>query len=86
MQAKCDVNTVRACRKRGQAAGMLTVLMKERLRTSICSRFLRIFFSDLFKLVRAVVDSSVLKGKSRRIGEFCVCLCVCLRAQQHTEE
>jgi hypothetical protein len=72
---------------------MLTVLMKERLRTFICSRFLRTqFFSDLCKLVRAVVDSSVLKRERRRIGEFFVCLfvflcvCVCLRARQHKEE
>lgn len=66
---------------------MLTVLMKERLCTYICSRFLRNqFFSDLCKLVRAVFDSSVLKRARRRIGEFCVCLCVCLRARQHKEE
>jgi hypothetical protein len=60
--------------------------MNERLRTCFCSRFLRIFFSDLCKLVRAVVDSSVLKRERRRIGEFFVCLCVCLRARQHKEE
>lgn len=42
------------------------------------------FFLRLLELVRAVVDSSVLKRERRRIGEFCVCLfvlfvCACVR-------
>jgi hypothetical protein len=58
---------------------MLTVPMNERLRTYICSRFLPTqIFSDLCQLVRAVVDSSVLKRDRRRIGDFFVCLFVCV--------